>query len=213
MGFLPLVPSAHPSAWIVEPDATGREEAIHATFERDAHACRFCGHRSDKWQEVFHLDGDHMNWSAENLVTACTLCHAAQHLGRPAVEREAVLIWLPDVSQAALNTIVRRIHLILYAHDEPAHVDEPPRSEEAPVHEALSAYRALLGEARTLEGRIHTSSPRELGAALLEIAAKGRERPDRLLGGIRLLHRGRHFRNGHDVYPQILSGWAASAAA
>ena len=98
MALLPLVPSVHPSAWIFEPDGAGHEEAIRAAFARDRHTCRFCGHVATAWQEVFHLDSDHDNWAVDNLVTACTLCHGVQHLGRPTVEQEQVLIWLPDMS-------------------------------------------------------------------------------------------------------------------
>ena len=106
MALLPLVPSAHPSAWIFEPDGAGHEEAIRAAFARDQHTCRFCGHVATAWQEVFHLDGDHDNWAVDNLVTACTLCHGGQHLGRPTVEQEQVLIWLPDMSSG--GTQLRR---------------------------------------------------------------------------------------------------------
>jgi intracellular multiplication protein IcmJ len=212
MSFLPLAPSVHPSTWTVEPNEAGREEIVHGVFERDDHTCRFCGHRAVGWQEVFHLDGDHDNWSIDNLVTACTLCHGAQHLGRVTVEQEQMLIWLPDMSQAALNAVVRRIHLVLYAHGEPAHLGEPPRSEHSAVHAALRAYQVLAAEARTIERRIHTASPRELGAALLDMSPYARERIPMLLGGVRLLHRGRHFRAGRDIYPQIVSGWAESIA-
>jgi intracellular multiplication protein IcmJ len=76
----------------------------------------------------------------------------------------------------------------------------------------MLAYTALAGEARTLEARIHSASPRALGAALLSISPTVRERPARILGGIRLLHRGRHFREGRDIYPQILSAWATNHA-
>ena len=211
MALLPLVPSAHPSAWIFEPDEAGHEEAIRAAIARDRHTCRFCGHVATAWQEVFHLDGDHDNWAVDNLVTACTLCHGGQHLGRPTVEQEQVLIWLPDMSQAALNCVVRHIHLTLHAHGEPAHRGEPPRSEHPDVHAALRAYHALEAEALTLERRIHTCSPRELGAALLDLSPYARTRQDQLLGGIRLLHRGRRFRDGRDIYPEILSAWAGTA--
>ena len=119
MDLLPLVPSAHPSAWIFEPDEVGAREAIRAAIARAAHL-PFLRPLHTAWQEVFHLDGDHDNWAIDNLVTACTLCHRVQHLGRVTVGQEQVLIWLPDMSQAALNCIVRRIHLTLYAHGEPA---------------------------------------------------------------------------------------------
>jgi intracellular multiplication protein IcmJ len=212
MGFLPLAPSVHPSTWTVDPDEVGREETVHAVFTRDDHTCRFCGHRAVGWQEVFHVDGDHDNWLVNNLVTSCTLCHGAQHLGRSTVAQEQMLIWLPDMSQAALNSVVRRIHLVLHGHGEPAHLGEPPRSENPAVHAALRAYRALAAEARTIERRIHTASPRELGAALLDMSPYARARISVLLGGIRLLHRGRQFRDGRDIYPQILSGWAENIA-
>ena len=211
MRFLPLIPSAHPSAWTAEPDDVGREGIANRVFDRDAHGCRFCGHCTIGWQDVFHLDGDHENWTVDNLVTACTLCHAAQHLGRVTVGQELTLIWLPDVSQAALNCIVRRIHLTLYAHGEPAHMTEPPRSEECRVHAAIRAYQALAAEAATLEGRIHTSNPRDLGAALLDLAGADRERLRSAMGGIRLLHRGRYVHEGRDIYPEILSAWSGAA--
>jgi len=209
MGFLPLAPSAHASAWTTEPDGGGREDLAELIFRRDDYRCRFCGHHAPGWQEIFHLDGDHANWSPDNLATACTLCHGAQHLGRPMVEQEFVLIWLPDMSQAALNMVVRHIQLILYAHDEPPDMSEPPRCEDPRPLDAVAAYSALAAEAQTLEARIHTASPRELGAALLNLADAPRDRLAGLLGGIRLLHKGRHFRAGRDVYPQILADWAA----
>jgi intracellular multiplication protein IcmJ len=210
MRFLPLVPSVHPSAWAVEPDEVGREDIANLVFDRDGHACRFCGHHAVGWQDVFHLDGDHDNWNAENLATACTLCHAAQHLGRATVDQELMLIWLPDVSQAALNAIVRRIHLTLHAHGEAAHMSEAPRSRDPRVYAALRVYHGLVAEAQTVERRIHTRSPCELGATLLNMSSEERERLANALGGIRLLHRGRYFRGGRDVYPEILSAWTAA---
>jgi intracellular multiplication protein IcmJ len=208
MRFLPLIPSAHPSAWAVEPDETGWEEVANAVFDRDDHSCRFCGYRAVGWQEVFHLDGDHTNSSFANLATACVLCHSAQHLGRPMVTRELMLIWLPEMSQAALNTVTRRIHELLHAHGERTYLGEAPRSEDLRVHAALRVYRALAAEAATVERRIHTCNPAELGAALLAASTQERVRHDVLLGGIRLLHRGRYFHDGRDIYPQILSAWA-----
>jgi intracellular multiplication protein IcmJ len=210
--LLPLVLSAHPSAWTIDMEEEGREALVNEIFDRDRHICRFCGYRAVGWQDVYHCDNDHKNWNPNNLVTACVLCHNVQHLGRSSVNREQILIWLPDMSQAALNVVVRRIHLLMHAHGGPAHMDEPPRSEAPEVHTALRTYRVLAAEAKTVERRIHTSNPQELGAALLAMPAYARARSATLLGGVRLLHRGRQFRNGKDVYPEILSAWARSAA-
>jgi intracellular multiplication protein IcmJ len=212
MRFLPLTLSVHPSAWAVEPDEAEWEEIAHTVFERDGHTCRFCGHRCVGWQDVYHLDGEHTHWSLENLVTACPLCHGLQHLGRATVTDEQVLIWLPDVSQAALNAIVRHIHLTLYCHGEAAHAEEMPRSRDPAVHSALRAYHALAAEAKTLAARIGTSNPRELGAALLGLPEAERGSLPAALGGIRSLHRGRLYRGARDIYPEILSAWAEGAS-
>lgn len=212
MRFLPLTPSVHPSAWAVEPDVAGREEIVQAVFQRDGHTCRFCGHRCAEWQDVYHLDGDHTNWSLDNLVTACPLCHGLQHLGGPTVTEEQLLIWLPDVSQAALNAIVRRIHLTLYCHGEATHAEETPRSRDPAVHSALRAYHALAAEAWTLARRIGTSNPRELGAALLGLPDAGYGSLPATLGGIRSLHRGRLYRGARDIYPEILLAWTKGAS-
>jgi len=59
---------------------------------RDGGACRFCGDPLPVMPESFHLDGDHADWSPDNLTTACLLCHACQHLGREAIAQEAAPI-------------------------------------------------------------------------------------------------------------------------
>ena len=204
MRLLPLVPSSHPSAWLGDAGETGREDLANVVFDRDDHTCRFCGHRVVGFQDVFNVDGDHENWSLDNLATACVLCHGVQHLGGGRVTDELAVIWLPDMSQAALNSVVRRIHQVLFAHGEPPDLASPPRSESPRVYAALRAYRALAGEAKAVKKRIHTSCPREIGAALLSGSAEERAILSTALGGIRFLHRGRLFRNGRDVYPEII---------
>jgi intracellular multiplication protein IcmJ len=210
MRFLPILPSTHPSAWAVEPDEAEREELAQRVRERDAHTCRFCGHHAISWQAVVEIDGDVGNCSEDNLATACALCQSVQRLGRHSVNDELLLIWLPDISQAALNCIVRRIHLTLHTHGEQAHALEMPRSQAPAVYAAMRAYRGLQVEARTVEARIETSRPGELGAALMGLGSKSRHELQAALGGVRFLHRGHYFRNGRDVYSQVLSAWAAA---
>jgi hypothetical protein len=72
----------------------------------------------------------------------------------------------------------------------------------------IHVYHALEAEAATVERRIHTRSPAELGAALLAASTQERVRHDVLLEGIRLLHRGRYFHDRRDIHPQLLSAWA-----
>ena len=50
-------------------------------------------------------------------------------------------------------------------------------------------------------------------AALLGLSPADYAHRERLLGGLRLLHRGRCFRGGRDIYPMQLSSWATPTIA
>ena len=206
MRLLPLIPSAHPSAWTADAAGGGRQQCLPP----DPGPCRFCGQPPAGWQAPFHRNGDHADDTPENVVAACPLCHLAQHLNRPTIEQEAVLVWLPELTQAALNGLVRGIHLVLHAHGEPAPLERRPRAETDAVFAAYAAHKALLDRsAAAARARLGTTSPRQLGAALLALSpAAYADRAERL-GGVRLLPRGRLFRGGEDVYPEMLAAWAA----
>lgn len=87
-------------------------------LQRDRYTCAYCAFSCSKFQEVHHLDGEHDNNIPENLITACPLCHATQHLGLCGKEGRGLLIWLPEMSQAALNHAVRWLELGPYAKPE-----------------------------------------------------------------------------------------------
>lgn len=208
MRRLPLALAAHPSSWRLDrPGAEG--EAAAGVFARDRHTCRFCGLCAVGRQEVFHLDGDHDDEAADNLATACPLCHDCQHLGREGIEQDHALAWLPEVSQAALNHLVRAVHVALHAHGEAAHMAERPVRDNAVLRAAYATHRALAGRIDTARRRIGTASPREFGAALLGLPPVAAARRAELVGGLRLLSRGRLHRDGADVYPDLLDAWTA----
>ena len=178
-----------------------------------AQPCRFCGQVSGIWQEPYHLDGDHTNDVADNLVASCPLCHLVQHLERPRIEEEAALIWLPAMSQRALIALARTLHLKLHAAGEPLDVAvATSRRAEACAH-FYRALQELLARAASARTRLGTSSPRELGAALRALPAAVYARRDQLLGGLRLLPLGRLYHGDQDVYPDILATWANLARA
>ena len=98
-------------------------------LSRDKHTCVYCGFASEKYQDVHHLDGDHDNNIPENLVTACMFCHSTQHIGLCGKEGRGQLIWLPEMSQAALNHAVRWLELGPYAKPEViSHINAPKES-------------------------------------------------------------------------------------
>ena len=69
--------------------------------------CQFCGETVGKVPDAFAAK-----------VPCCVLCGLVQNLGRPRVDEEAQLIWLPELSQPALNALTRRVHINLRHHGE-----------------------------------------------------------------------------------------------
>ena len=223
---LPLALSADPSRWRQDPPRV--EEGIAATvFERDRHACRFCGFQAVGRQEVVRLDAalseiaqlaetrSVCGWFAQgrpaldSFSTACPLCHDCRHLGRDGMEQGYAVIWLPEASQAVLNHLVRAVHLVLHEHGEPPHMAERPTGDTPALRSAFNSYRALAGRMAQARSRIGTTSPRELGEALIGLPPAALAKGAELTGGLRLLSRGRLFRDGEDVYPDLLDAWTA----
>ncbi|VFU17618.1 protein of unknown function (plasmid) [Methylocella tundrae] len=103
MRLLPLTLSAHTSALVSceEPSSKPQGSGSYGS-------CRFCGLKTASWQEPFHLNGDHLDHAGENIVAACVLCHLAQHLDRETIDEEATLVWIPELTQGALNALGAR---------------------------------------------------------------------------------------------------------
>ena len=210
MRLLPLVPSARLPSCLA--DTPGTQEARSSVLERDSHTCRFCGFHAAGSQEVVALDAAALSPSPDALATACLLCAAVQQLERPTAARETLLVWLPEVAQPVLNALVRGIHLALHRDGESPVLGSRPRQDNPTTRAAWSAYDALAARREAAELHIGTSSPCELAAALLEMAPASYSRRAALLGGVRVLHRGRHIQGGQDAYPNVLAGWAAAAS-
>jgi hypothetical protein len=169
--------------------------------------CQFCGQPTRGWQQPFHLNDNHDDTSPANLVLSCPLCHLPQHLHRPTIDDEAVLIWLPEMAQGAINVLARQIHLACVREGLTAAYSDLPRMAPT-MSAAYSAYRTLYERRVAADLRLGTHSPRQLGAALRELTPSDYERRPALLGGIRLLPLGRLFREGLDIYPRMLRDWA-----
>jgi len=162
-------------------------------------SCPFCGVRFAEGQEPFPCpDG-----SAE---ISCAPCHLVRHLERDTIAEEAVLIWLPEMTQAALNALAHGAHRRLSREGALRWAASPfaLTPDEVP-NVALEAIRALEARSFEAEARLGASSPRVLGAALMRMKPRLYEDRARLLGGLRLLSRGRFFVDGEDIYPQLIA--------
>ncbi|MDN3564175.1 hypothetical protein QWZ14_07285 [Paeniroseomonas aquatica] len=195
--LLPLNFAVHSSAWVAAFDGAGQSTTEPV---QEAGACRFCDDPRPVAPAPLPLDGDHGNRQAANLATACLHCRTLHRLGSDQIDQEATLIWLPDISQPALNWLVRSIHRSFLAHGEPPCLANRPTCDTPRLRAAYRTYAALDRLSHDAEWRIGTTSPRELGAALLSLPESRRVVP----AGLRLLHQGRHYVAGRDLYPALL---------
>jgi hypothetical protein len=129
-----------------------------------------------------------------------------RHLERETIAEEAVLIWLPEMTQAALNALAYATHKRLL-REGALHrtVNAFAVIREHGPDSALEAIRALEARSAEAEARLGTASPRVLGAALMRMKPKAYEARARLLGGLRLWPRRRFFVDGEDIYPQLIA--------
>ena len=145
------------------------------------------------------------------VATACALCNLPQHLERPRIDEEATLVWLPEISQPALNATMREIHVALRALGEDVHADAVFRTRASALSNLYYARAVLADRRGAAEARVGTASPRELGLALLELSPVAYGRRGELLEGLRLLPLGRFFEDDKDVYPEIVDDWRKRA--
>ena len=66
-------------------------------------SCPFCGVRLAEGREPFLCPDGSADFS-------CAPCHLVRHLERDTIAEEAVLIWLPEMTQAALNALAHGAH-------------------------------------------------------------------------------------------------------
>lgn len=183
-----------------------------SALERDKYSCRFCGFKANKWQEVHHFNDDHADNRLENLITACTFCHMCQHIGLAGRNKEAVLIWLPEISQADLHHLIRTG---LVATRSAEQIKNTARASPA----IIKAYREASDTAKSMtasfldrqvevEKLYGTSDPLEIANSMMllpdEIYAKRRD----FLAGIRLLPLGRRYQGTEDVMAKQIDSWS-----
>jgi len=168
--------------------------------------CAFCGLPIGKCQ-MQSPGPRNSNGDSAGGLPACPLCALPQHLERPHIDDEAALVWLPEMSQQAINAMMREIHIQIRALGEDLQADSIFQ-KHSPSHRSLHYARAVLAERiQPAIDRIGTSSAHELGIALLELSPAAFARRAALLGGIRLMPLGRFFDGDRDVYPEIVDSW------
>jgi hypothetical protein len=172
-----------------------RDDAVVPEGCAAAVTCSFCG-----LQPGMHGDG-----------ASCAACRLVRHLERPRIDEEAILIWLPEMSQAALICLVREMHARLRSAGEGFDGEIGPLIASAGRNALHDARWALSSRAAVASELLETSRPSELAGALVRISRPSYERRHRLLGGIRVLPVGRFFVGAEDVYPAVVDSWRRQA--
>ncbi|CAM2924307.1 hypothetical protein CFR75_11285 [Komagataeibacter xylinus] len=200
-----------PRPW--DPSALSSGEAVPGHF-----TCACCGlattGRSYFWNNDRRGSG-----------RVCAVCDILQNLTRPAIEREAVLVWWPEFPQTRIMTLVRCAHQTLIgalgddgtgrntawhrlidAIATGADAGMIPVRCQAPV----SVLRALQARSVEARRRLETTSPRLLATALL-MANRSEPQTEasiaNLLKGLRILPLGRLYDGATDIYPALLREW------
>lgn len=177
-------------------------KALHAkVLERDHFTCRYCGFASKQFQRVIPKDWAASGQEEAELVTACVFCEQCFALESVAPMGSGVLIWLPDISQAALHHIMRAIYAAR------AHGDAMPEKIRTCAQRAFDVILHARGEAKR---RIGTDDPAALASVFLEsIDAGTYAKRGHKLAGIRLmpLDRRLSLSSDADQFPRMATYW------
>jgi hypothetical protein len=193
MRLLPLALSFDPACFPGEIDARGQI----------AGSCRFCGHPAVVRQERIICTEVGSHRAKDDAAPACAFCHLVRHLERAAIDREAILIWLPEMTQAALNRVAWRMFRTLVPESDKVEGVSAARTRKEPTAAAAALHQALRDLACVAAKELGTSSPSELGEVLLKLPSDSYSRRAQSLGGIRLLPLGLFFIEGRDVFASL----------
>ena len=187
-----------PLVMSVAVDLTSAPAGGHAGFRDDDSACACCGGVIGG-----AVDGGD--------AAVCILCGLVRHLERPNIDKEARLVWLPEMSQAALNMLMRAAHCRLRALGEKLDLDSTPSVAADDRVCLYHAQQALIARIEAAVGRLGSARPSDLADALLRLSPPAYRRRAQLLSGIRLLPAGHFFVGEDDIYPEVVDSWRRAA--
>ncbi|MFG6158069.1 hypothetical protein ACGTNG_04630 [Halomonas sp. 1390] len=168
--------------------------AAQAAQRRDDYVCQFCGFQSAKYQVCHGSEAS----GADALVTACIFCKQVMELDLVLKMRSAVLIWLPELSQVAINYSMPEVYVNRLARGATG-------GRARDLRDRLIARRELA------KARFGSDEPAELIRRLRAASDDRSEIDNALADGLRILPLDRRIiRSGQlefNQFPQILAFW------
>lgn len=151
------------------------EKATETVLQRDDHTCQCCGFRAKQWQQILHLNGDTRDFSDKNVLTTCIFCHQCFDLELVTQLESGMLIWLPEMSQADLNGLMRAVHISRRAQGDMNKM-------------AMQVIDLLYARGEEAKRRLGSNSPEALAIVMRDFLANAEyQRAQKNLDGIRLL--------------------------
>jgi intracellular multiplication protein IcmJ len=180
-------------------------------LDRDNYTCRLCGFKANKWQEVHHVNDDHSDNRVDNLWTVCSYCHMCQHIGLAGRNEEAVLIWLPEISQSRLHHIIRTIQ-VAHRWAETSTMARNVRTDmiktAKTIAEGSESLMSSLKERQAIaEEKLGTSDLSELANILLTMSDEDYAKRGNFLNGFRMLPLGVRQQDNDDVMSRMVDSW------
>ena len=183
--------------------SVGQSAALRSkVMSRDDYTCVYCGFRSERFQEIRPVSEDGMARPGrpDDWATSCHMCDQCLSLERVGMMGEGMLVWLPEMSQADLNHLVRALYVARSAGDGEA---------ADAARKGLDAIKSRRDEAKR---RIGTDDPMVLATVFADHLSETeyQERMEKL-EGIRLLSLDRRLQrtaNGEvDRFEDMLTYW------
>ena len=169
-------------------------------LRRDRFSCRFCDFQSRKYQRVV----PHARAGSPPFATACIFCEQCLCLERTGTTGAGVLIWLPEITQAALNHIVRAIYIGRLEGKKTPQIPEL----------ATRALDALTARRADAKKRLGSDDPMLLATLLYEsLTQDERQQAVAKLDGIRLLPSDKYLvrssKGDVDHFPRMAKYWCS----
>ncbi len=183
----------------VTPPEEAFKQASKLALDRAGHRCVFCGFRSQKINDVYHLDDNPNNNNPENLACVCQLCHPYLRIGAVSktglavgleaghIGNNAQLMRVPDaeeISAQDMNHLLRAISIGLS--------DESEREMAAKIYGML-ANKEVFNEMSEV---FKTCKDQDMGMALKGLTDDEYNRRETMLDAVRVMYN-----------PKLLKDW------
>ncbi len=170
-----------------------------SVYSRDDYHCRFCGFRSEKYQEILNLTHNYADTRTQNLATACIFCAQCFHLEKVSTMRSGVLVWLPEITQSSLHHIARAIYVARI-------------SQGGVADTSREMLDIIMKRREDAKARIDTDDPFILSTVMKDyLTDKQYDGRKTKLNGVRLFPLDRRIIKEGDLefnqFPQILAFW------